>query len=242
MRIHFDRSRLLKTLSNERLRPIPAEHRCYPVQPSNQFYLSCADHTITDSRTIMIPPNQSSTSDEASSEESMAETVTKLRSTLNSLNSAEARDERESNDEDHEPEDKDSDTKMIGNECDNKEYKNKKQNEDSRIENEETEGEERSTETGTDEISTDEAGLIEIRDHVREVAADLIGRDLDGIVAIHRNDDTWTVAVDVVERHSVPDTQDIMGRYEIHLEPSGEIREYNCSSRYRRGDTGYNEW
>lgn len=172
----------------------------------------------------------------------MAETVTKLRSTLNSLNSAEARDERESNDEDHEPEDKDSDTKMIGNECDNKEYKNKKQNEDSRIENEETEGEERSTETGTDEISTDEAGLIEIRDHVREVAADLIGRDLDGIVAIHRNDDTWTVAVDVVERHSVPDTQDIMGRYEIHLEPSGEIREYNCSSRYRRGDTGYNEW
>lgn len=130
---------------------------------------------------------------------------------------------------------------MTDNERNNEENENKEQNEDSGTENEETEGEERSTETGTDEISTDEAGLIEIRDHVREVAADIIGRDLDGIAAIHRNDDTWTVAVDVVERHSVPDTQDIMGRYEIHLEPSGEIREYSCSSRYRRGDTGYNE-
>lgn len=190
----------------------------------------------------MTPSNQSSTSDEASSEESVDETVTKLGSMLNSLNNTEAMNERENNDEDHEPEDKDSDTKMSNDESNNEEHENKKRNEDSRTENEKTESEERSTETGTDEISTDEAGLIEIRDHVREVAADLIGRDLDGIAAIHRNDDTWTVSVDVVERHSVPDTQDIMGRYEIHLEPSGEIREYNCSSRYRRGDTGYNEW
>lgn len=189
----------------------------------------------------MIPPNQSSTSDEANSEESVDETVTKLRSTLNSLNSTEARDERESNDEDHEPEDKDSDTEMID-ESDSEEYENGKQLEDSETENEETDDEEKSSETDTDEISTDEAGLIEIRDHVREVAADLIGRDLDGIAAIHRNDGTWTVAVDVVERHSVPDTQDIMGRYEIHLGSNGEIQEYNCSSRYRRGDTGYNEW
>lgn len=185
----------------------------------------------------MIPPNQSSTSGEESSEENVAETVTKLRSTLNSQNSTEARDERESNDKDHEPEDND-DTEMTNSEMN----ENKEQNEDSSTENEETEGEEKSTETGTDEISTDEAGLIEIRDHIRQVAADIIGRDLDGIAAIHRNDDTWTVAVDVVERHSVPDTQDIMGRYEIHLDSTGEIREYSCSSRYRRGDTRYNEW
>ncbi|WP_277999936.1 gas vesicle protein GvpO [Halocatena marina] len=237
----MNRSRPSETFSNERLRLVPAEHSVVRSYCRSNVYLSCADRTVTDTQTIMIPPNQRSANDEPNSEDSVAETATKLRSTLDSLNSADDRDERESNDEDHESVDENSNTEMTD-KSDNEESENGKQIEDSETKNEGTEDEEKSSETDTDEISTDEAELIEIRDHVQEVAADLIGRDLDGIAAIHRNDSTWTVAVDVVERHSVPDTQDIMGRYEIHLGSNGEIREYNCSSRYRRGDTGYNEW
>ncbi|RRJ29538.1 gas vesicle protein [Halocatena pleomorpha] len=181
----------------------------------------------------MTSSNQSFTSDETNSEESVAETITKLESTLNSQNRVEARDERENNNGTHEPEDNDTDT-----EAENGERDENGEPHDSSPEDEGTEDTERSAETDTEESSMDEMGLIEIRDHVREVAPDLIGRDLDGIASIHRNDETWTVAVDVVERHSVPDTQDIIGRYEIHLDPNGEIREYDRTSRYRRGDTG----
>lgn len=87
-----------------------------------------------------------------------------------------------------------------------------------------------------------EADLIEIRNHVREVASDLIGRDLDGISAIRYEEDNWTVVVNFVERHSVPDTQDIIGRYEVHLDSDGEITGYHRLNRYRRSYTNYEGW
>lgn len=100
------------------------------------------------------------------------------------------------------------------------------------------------TDSGIDEsdLADREADLIEIRNRVREVAADLIGRDLDGISAIRREEDNWIVVVNLVERHSVPDTQDIIGRYEVHLDADGEITGYHQLSRYRRSYTDYEGW
>lgn len=85
--------------------------------------------------------------------------------------------------------------------------------------------------------SGDRPGLIDIRNHVRANAADLIGRDLDGIIGIRTDDDGWLATIEIVERHSVPDTQDILGRYEIRLDSSGRIEGYRRNQRYRRSDT-----
>lgn len=100
------------------------------------------------------------------------------------------------------------------------------------------------TDSGMDEsdLGDREADLIEIHNRVREVAADLIGGDLDGINSVRREEDNWTVVVNLVERHSVPDTQDIIGRYEVHLDSDGEITSYHRLSRYRRSYTDYEGW
>ncbi|WP_232702617.1 gas vesicle protein GvpO, halophile-type [Halobacterium wangiae] len=76
-----------------------------------------------------------------------------------------------------------------------------------------------------------------IRAEVADVAEDIVGYPLSGITSIDHGDDTWTVAVEVVERKSVPDTQDILGRYELTLDEDRKITGYHRTHRYRRDDT-----
>jgi hypothetical protein len=90
--------------------------------------------------------------------------------------------------------------------------------------------------------SEGDASLIDVRDTVLDNAADLIGRRLDGISGIERTEEGWSAIVNVIERRSVPDTQDVLGRYEMTLDSSGEIVGYHRLNRYRRGDTTQEEW
>ncbi len=136
---------------------------------------------------------------------------------------------------------------MLDAEADNKDRKGAKaliEHRLSEVEDSEEESKTTKTDSGMDEsdLADRKADLIEIRNRVQEVAADLIGRDLDGISAIRREEDNWTAVVNLVERHSVPDTQDIIGRYEVHLDSDGEITGYHRLSRYRRSYTDYEGW
>ena len=87
----------------------------------------------------------------------------------------------------------------------------------------------------------DAVGIIEIRDHVRQNASNLIGRPLDGIVEIEHDDGGWRALTEIIERRSVPDTQDILGRYALDLDDAGRITGYRRLERYRRGDTKRDE-
>jgi len=66
----------------------------------------------------------------------------------------------------------------------------------------------------------------------------VIGRGLDGIIEVSRDEDNWRAVVEIIERRSVPDTQDILGQYEIELDESGEVIGYRRLEKYRRSDTG----
>lgn len=84
----------------------------------------------------------------------------------------------------------------------------------------------------------DEVGnILEVRETVHAVAERLIGQELDGVVEITRNGDDWLATVEVVERHAVPDTQDILGKYEVVLDTTGTVTGYRRLDTYRRGDT-----
>jgi hypothetical protein len=88
-------------------------------------------------------------------------------------------------------------------------------------------------------LSDDDDGdldVLAVRDAVEEVAEDLIGHPLDGIIEIAGTDDGWQVVVEVVERSAVPDTQDLLGQYSVTLDDSGNVTGYRLAERYRRGD------
>ncbi|MFU8870039.1 gas vesicle protein GvpO, halophile-type, partial [Natronococcus sp.] len=81
------------------------------------------------------------------------------------------------------------------------------------------------------------AGVLAIRKTVQSTAGKLIGHEFDGVSEISPMDEGWRAVVEVIERSAVPDTQDIIGRYEIELDEDGVIQGYRRLGRYRRGDT-----
>lgn len=88
-------------------------------------------------------------------------------------------------------------------------------------------------ETDHDEIE----GVLAVRRTVQSSAGELIGREFDAVSEISPTDDGWRAVVEVVERRAVPDTQDIIGRYEIELNENATVHGYRRLDRYRRGDT-----
>lgn len=108
-------------------------------------------------------------------------------------------------------------------------------------ESEETESEE-SEETESEESeSRNPDDILEIRSQIEATAGDVVGRPLDAIIGINRTDEGWRAVVEVVERKSIPDTQDILGRYELVFDGEPTVREYNRLDRYRRDDTTVDE-
>lgn len=94
-------------------------------------------------------------------------------------------------------------------------------------------------ETGSAVVEADEQieGVPTVRQSVESSAGRLIGDDFDAVSEISPIENGWHAVVEVVERSSVPDTQDILGRYEIELDEDSVVHGYRRLDRYRRGDT-----
>ena len=65
----------------------------------------------------------------------------------------------------------------------------------------------------------------------------LIGRPVEGVVEVNREDDGWLVAVEVLELARVPNTNDVLGVYEVELDPYGSLQGYRRRNRYVRGSS-----
>ncbi len=103
---------------------------------------------------------------------------------------------------------------------------------DNQTENEDTET------MSNDSDSTTDIG--DVREQVKDTAEGVVGHPLDGITSINRDDDNWRVAVEVIERKGVPDTQDILGRYEMMLDDDLTVDSYERTHRFRRDDMEHN--
>lgn len=144
-------------------------------------------------------------------------------------------------DEDDPTVDGEASDEQQGTESDDEENQTEEQ---SAAESEEQTGE--SEAQSTDESSDSSAdggapGVMAVRSSVADVTTDLIGRPLDGIIEVAQTEDGWRAVVEVVERRSVPDTQDILGRYELSLDDSETVTGYRRLGRSRRADTDSQE-
>lgn len=85
----------------------------------------------------------------------------------------------------------------------------------------------------------EEIGTIRLGDAVHgatEQLQSLIGLEVSSIIAAARTDDGWQVAVELIERKAIPDTQDLLGLYEVHLDSAGEMTSYERKEIRRRMD------
>ncbi|MFS7872185.1 gas vesicle protein GvpO [Streptomyces asiaticus] len=63
----------------------------------------------------------------------------------------------------------------------------------------------------------------------------LTGRAPEGVTSLERTEDGWTVGIEVVETHRIPDSTDILAEYRVELDDRGELVSYRRAERYYRG-------
>ena len=94
--------------------------------------------------------------------------------------------------------------------------------------------------TAMSEENNNSTDIDEVREQVNHTAEDIVGHPLDGITSINHDEENWRVAVEVIERKGVPDTQDILGRYEMILDENLTVNSYERTHRFRRDDMEHN--
>lgn len=60
---------------------------------------------------------------------------------------------------------------------------------------------------------------------------------VDGVVGLSRDNGTWVVSLEALERRAIPDTMDILGLYEVRMSDDGELQGLERKKLRKRGET-----
>ena len=77
---------------------------------------------------------------------------------------------------------------------------------------------------------------LDIHECANSLADRLLKKKVEGVSGMRNEDEHWRVFVEVLERKAVPDTQDMLGVYELKLDSEGELVEYRRIELRRRSD------
>ncbi|WP_459986508.1 gas vesicle protein GvpO [Nocardioides sp. AN3] len=64
---------------------------------------------------------------------------------------------------------------------------------------------------------------------------ELIGHEIEGITAVHRDGDGWVVEIDMLELRRIPATTDVLATYEVEMDEDGDLMGYRRRHRFVRG-------
>src|SRR5919198_3024820 len=79
------------------------------------------------------------------------------------------------------------------------------------------------------------------RDFAMEAARqlqELTGRPVEGITGMEKDGSEWTVTLEVLELERVPNTTDVLGKYEVTVDKDGELTGARRTRRYHRAEAG----
>ena len=60
---------------------------------------------------------------------------------------------------------------------------------------------------------------------------------VDGVTGLSRTEQGWVVSLEALERRAIPDTMDILGVYEVHLDDAGNFVSFERKKLRKRGET-----
>ncbi|MFT4890107.1 MAG: hypothetical protein ACI9YT_001020 [Halobacteriales archaeon] len=97
-------------------------------------------------------------------------------------------------------------------------------------------GETLSDADATADTSSGEMDMLDARQVAIDGAEQLLDHPVEDVIKVESTDGGWRVVIEVLEREAVPDTQDILGRYEFSIGADGNLSGYELSERYRRDE------
>jgi hypothetical protein len=79
----------------------------------------------------------------------------------------------------------------------------------------------------------------ELAQHARRELSEITGLESESVTSLERAEDgSWIVTVELLELSRVPETDDVIGSYEVELDEKGDLLGYRRLRRYVRSQAG----
>jgi hypothetical protein len=79
--------------------------------------------------------------------------------------------------------------------------------------------------------------LFELSERARDVVRQLRGVEAEAVSGLTRTPNGWTVALEVVELHRIPESTDVLATYEVELADDGGLVGFTRGRRYHRSQS-----
>ena len=79
--------------------------------------------------------------------------------------------------------------------------------------------------------------MAQIVKNARSELNALTGLEVSSTIEVAREEDEWRVVLEVVEKHSIPESMDILAAYETRLDAEGNMLDFRRTGMRRRIDT-----
>jgi Gas vesicle synthesis protein GvpO len=78
----------------------------------------------------------------------------------------------------------------------------------------------------------------EIAARARDELSEITGLEPEGVSSLEQGEDgAWTVTVELLELSRIPETDDVLGSYEVDVDEDGELLGYRRVRRYARSQS-----
>ena len=85
------------------------------------------------------------------------------------------------------------------------------------------------------------SGVGEMAERVKKELSQLTGLQPSGLTGISEENGEMTMKLEMLEKKSIPDSQDVLGIYEVRLTPDGKIKQFTRIRLRKRTETGFEE-
>ena len=80
-------------------------------------------------------------------------------------------------------------------------------------------------------------GMAEVIQKARSELHELTGLEVSSTLGATKENGQWQVALEVVEKHSIPDGMDILANYQTELDEDGKMLKFKRTKMRKRIDT-----
>jgi len=82
---------------------------------------------------------------------------------------------------------------------------------------------------------------VEVLEKVKKQFGALCKYPVDSVVSFGSLENGYLITLEALERKAIPETMDLLGLYELHLDLKGNITEFSRIKLRKRGDTNDEE-
>jgi len=75
---------------------------------------------------------------------------------------------------------------------------------------------------------------MQIARRAKEQLAELTGLKPETVSSLTKDEDGWSVTVDIIELKRIPEATDVLATYEAKLDANGDVVSYQRTRRYNR--------